>query len=114
MGRNCAGQDRPRHADGRRGGFFLIEALHAESEYTRQQAIDAIVRFGPKAAVSVPRLRALVNDPDAAVRSAAARALTALEPPSDDAHFDMFKFSNHVQDGGPDRARDIIVICGAT
>jgi hypothetical protein len=56
----------------------LTEVLQAESEYTRQQAATALPRFGPKAIVSIPRLRALVNDPHATVRSAAAKALTAL------------------------------------
>jgi HEAT repeat protein len=57
----------------------LTEALGAASEYTRRQAINALLCFGPKAAVSVPRIRALINDPHAAVRSVAAMALTELE-----------------------------------
>jgi HEAT repeat protein len=57
----------------------LIDALQAESAYTREQAINALLRFGPKATVSIPRLRALLNDPHASVSSAAAKALAALE-----------------------------------
>jgi HEAT repeat protein len=56
----------------------LTQALQAKSEYTREQAVEALLRFGPKASVSIARLRALVNDPKASVRSAAAMALTAL------------------------------------
>jgi HEAT repeat protein len=56
----------------------LTEALGAQSEYTRQEAAGALVRFGPKAGSSISRLRALVNDPDASVRSAATKALSAL------------------------------------
>ena len=36
----------------------LTEALQSESEYTRHQAIDSLLCFGPKATVSVPRIRA--------------------------------------------------------
>jgi HEAT repeat protein len=57
----------------------LSEALQAESEFTRQKAIDALVRFGPKAAVCIPRIRALANDRFFIIRSAATRALTVLE-----------------------------------
>jgi len=56
----------------------LTEALESESEYTRRHAINALLRFGPKAAVSIPRIRAHLSDPHAAVRSAAAIALTDL------------------------------------
>jgi HEAT repeat protein len=56
----------------------LTEALRAESQYTREEALDALVRFGPKAAASIPRIRALTDDPYASVRSAAAKALIAL------------------------------------
>ena len=34
--------------------------------------------FGPKAAVAIPRIRALVNDPIERVRSDAAKALAKL------------------------------------
>ena len=50
----------------------LTEALDAKSEYTRDQAIEALLLFGPKAAVAIPRIRALVNDPNEWVRSDAA------------------------------------------
>jgi HEAT repeat protein len=56
----------------------LNEALQAESEFTRRQAIDALLRFGSKAAVGISRFRALVNDPHAFVRAAAAKALSEL------------------------------------
>ena len=66
----------------------LIEALKAESEYARQQAINALLPFGQKAVVAIPRLRVLVDDRHAAVRVAAANAIVALEahdqPPAQD------------------------------
>ena len=36
----------------------LTEALEAKSEHTRDQAIEALMLFGPKAAVAIPRIRA--------------------------------------------------------
>jgi HEAT repeat protein len=57
----------------------LVEALHADSQYTRQQAIGALLPFGQKAVVAIPRLRVLVDDRDRAVQSSAAKALTVLE-----------------------------------
>ena len=56
----------------------LTEALEAKSEHTRDQAIEALMLFGPKAAVAIPRIRALVNDPIEWVRSDAAKALAKL------------------------------------
>ena len=59
----------------------LTEALEAKSEHTRDQAIEALLLFGPKAALAIPRIRALVNDPNEWVRSVAARALAKLGAP---------------------------------
>jgi len=56
----------------------LTEALEGESEHMRQQAIEALLRFGPKATVAIPRLRKLVDDPHPWVRSAAEKALIQL------------------------------------
>jgi HEAT repeat protein len=56
----------------------LTQALHAESVWTRLEAVDALSRLGPKAASAIPELRTVQRDPELQLRSAAARALTAL------------------------------------
>jgi HEAT repeat protein len=57
----------------------LADALQAESQFTRTHAIEALLQFGPRAAVSILRLRALTNDPHTSVRLAATKAIAALE-----------------------------------
>jgi HEAT repeat protein len=57
----------------------IVKALQAKSEFTRRQAASALLPFGQKARIAIPRLRLLANDPDAEVRSAAAQAIDGLE-----------------------------------
>jgi HEAT repeat protein len=57
----------------------LIRALDAQNSFTRQGAIEALERFGQEASAAFPKLRALQDDPDIYVRTAAAKSLTALE-----------------------------------
>jgi HEAT repeat protein len=56
----------------------LTEALRSDASSSRQSAIEALTRFGPKAAPAISRLRELRSYPDPSIRSAAANALTAL------------------------------------
>ena len=55
----------------------LTESLRSGTPSTRQSAIEALTRFGPKAAPAISRLRDLRSYPDPSIRSAAANALTA-------------------------------------
>jgi HEAT repeat protein len=55
----------------------LAELLQSHS--ARHSAISAVSRFGPNAARVVPQLRALRNDPDPPIASAAAMALRDLK-----------------------------------
>jgi HEAT repeat protein len=64
---------------GRDAGPAIPSLLKYMSYPIDTATIMALLRFGPKAANSVPRLRALVNDERPAVGAAAARALKVLE-----------------------------------
>ena len=57
----------------------LLSALESTVWSSRYQAIEALARFGPKAATAVPRIRELKTDHDASVRDAAPKALRAIE-----------------------------------
>ena len=57
----------------------LLPVLESASSHSRTAAVQALQRFGPKAAIAAPRIRALRGDPDAHVRQVAASALLALE-----------------------------------
>ena len=53
----------------------LLEALHSENMAARRAAIEVLPKFGNAAARAIPALRALLDDPDASIRSAAAAVL---------------------------------------
>ncbi len=53
----------------------LADILRSDRASSRVAAIEALRQFGPKAAVCIPRLRALREDPDIEVRQAAEQAL---------------------------------------
>jgi HEAT repeat protein len=57
----------------------LLPVIDSKTSLTRVQAIKALSRFGPKAAVAIPRIRALKDDRDRDVRDAAVKALSAIE-----------------------------------
>jgi len=53
----------------------LADVLRSDRASSRVAAIEALRQFGPKAAVGIPRLRALREDPNIEVRQAAEHAL---------------------------------------
>jgi len=57
----------------------LMAALQSDRARARAGAITALEAFGPKAAIAIPAIRALRNDPDAHVRLTAESALSSLE-----------------------------------
>ena len=58
----------------------LTESLQSEPDLQSTcEVIDAIGGFGPKAVVAIPRLKALLQSPNAQVSRAAQRALDALK-----------------------------------
>jgi HEAT repeat protein len=57
----------------------LLPVLQSEVWFSRMNAIEALRRFGPKAAAAIPRLRALKNDRNVEIRDAAAKALRTIE-----------------------------------
>ncbi len=58
----------------------LTESLQAEPDLQGTcEVIDAIAEFGPKAVAAIPRLKVLVQSPNAQVSRAARRALDALK-----------------------------------
>jgi hypothetical protein len=60
-------------------GPLLAGLAHSEPA-VRLGAVTALGALGPSARVAVPRLRAALDDPDAEVRDAAARALARIQP----------------------------------
>jgi HEAT repeat protein len=57
----------------------LLPVLQAQEWVSRKCAIEALSRFGRRAAAAIPRIRELQNDRDHDVRTAAAKALVAIE-----------------------------------
>jgi HEAT repeat protein len=58
----------------------LVELLQSEPELQRvDTVIDALARFGPRAAVALPRLREIERSGDPRIRDAARKAVAALE-----------------------------------
>jgi HEAT repeat protein len=57
----------------------LLPVLDSKFQSSRIGAIEALGRFGPRAAAAVPRIRALKDDRDAQVRQAAAKALPGID-----------------------------------
>lgn len=60
----------------------LLPVLESQVQASRIRAIEALGRFGPRAAAAVPRIRALKGDRDVEVRNAAARSLSAIDTAS--------------------------------
>lgn len=63
----------------------LLPLLESASALSRARAIEALGRFGPRAAAAIPGIRARRDDPDEEVREAAANALLAIDPAAEDA-----------------------------
>jgi HEAT repeat protein len=57
----------------------LLPVLQSNVWFSRTNAIEALRRFGPKAAAAIPRLRALKDDRNVEIRDAAAKALRAIK-----------------------------------
>lgn len=60
----------------------LVAALHSDWAPSRAAAIEALKRFGSKAAIAIPKIRALREDPDVEVRQVVASALVMFEEES--------------------------------
>lgn len=56
----------------------LLAVLNSDASFCRTAAIEALARFGPKAASAIPRIRALTEDKDKEVRDAAGQALPLI------------------------------------
>ncbi|SIO44731.1 HEAT repeat-containing protein [Singulisphaera sp. GP187] len=56
----------------------LTALLQSDQAESRVAAIDALQKFGQTAAISIPNLRALRDDPDREVRRVLAHALVVL------------------------------------
>jgi HEAT repeat protein len=61
---------------------LLVKLLDSKEGPTRYEAAAALGELGPAASDAVPRLRALLNDPDPFVSQEARRALELIEPPT--------------------------------
>jgi HEAT repeat protein len=57
----------------------LLPVLESKGWQTRLAAVNALSRFGPRAAPAITRLRALKDDRDYEVKAAAAKALLAID-----------------------------------
>jgi HEAT repeat protein len=57
----------------------LVAALDSDRASTRVATIEALKRFGPKAAIALPKIRALRDDPDFHVKRVVEPALRAIE-----------------------------------
>ena len=68
------GQIAPDTATADKAVTALTAALDANSEYTRAAAVRALIRFGPKAARALPRIKAMQQDASPLVRAAATSA----------------------------------------
>jgi HEAT repeat protein len=60
----------------------LVALLRSERAPNRAAALKALPPFGPKAAIAVPKIRELCEDPNLFVRQAAASALAVLDDES--------------------------------
>jgi HEAT repeat protein len=58
---------------------LLTEAVQVVSWDTREITVNALAAFGPRAQSALPALRALRLYPDSSIRSAVAKAITAVE-----------------------------------
>jgi hypothetical protein len=61
----------------------LTDLLEFEWPDIRMGAFRALRQFGPKAAVAIPKVRALQNDKDSEVKQGAAATLKAIEANTD-------------------------------
>lgn len=57
----------------------LVGVLESKSSLPRAKAIEALGRFGPTAAVAIPKIRALKTDRDPEIRDAVIKALPKIE-----------------------------------
>jgi HEAT repeat protein len=60
----------------------LLAVLKSKEWQSRRAAVNALSQFGPRAAAAIPGLRALKDDHDYDVKTAAAKALLAIEDES--------------------------------
>ncbi len=58
---------------------LLVEGLTAPEPTLKLQCVRALEQIGPRAKEALPKLRALVDDPDPQVQGAASRAIQAIE-----------------------------------
>ncbi len=77
------GQIAPGTASADRAVTALMAVLESDWSDSRVLAILALGKFGPKAAVAIPKVRALLNDKERFVKDAAAATLPVLEHESE-------------------------------
>jgi HEAT repeat protein len=76
---NALGKIAPDTPSADRAVAALLPVLESKVRFSQLRAMEALGRFGPRAAAAVPKLRALKGDRDAQVREAAARSLPAID-----------------------------------